>query len=163
MIDRAVHKKSTKVEHMHFLNDGNMESPPFSGGIMNASHNSEFKQPELPKYDNTSGDCMEHLIDFKNKLMLHAQDGALLCKLFPTTLQREGFKWFTELKPKFITSWKQLQELFFERFLLNESKKKDIATNFLMQQTKGESLHKFVQMFREAASEVHIRDESAII
>lgn len=78
----------------------------FSNEIMNAPYNNEFKQPKLPKYDNTTDDHMEYLIYFKNKLMLHTRDGALMWKLYQTTLQKEGFKWFTELKPNSITSWK---------------------------------------------------------
>lgn len=34
---------------------------------------------------------------------------------------------------------------------------------FLMQQTKGEPLHRFIQWFRKVSLKVHIRDESTII
>lgn len=51
----------------------------FSNEIMNASHSSKFKQSELPKYDNAISDPMEHLIDFKSKLVLCACDGVLMC------------------------------------------------------------------------------------
>lgn len=57
----------------------------------------------------------------------------------------------------------QLQELLVERFYHNRSKKKDISTYFLMKQTKSNPLHKFVQGFGEAISEVHIRNESATV
>lgn len=76
---------------------------------MNAPHSREFKQYNLPKYENTMDDHVEHLIDFKIKLMLHAHDGTLMYKQFPTTLQKEGFRWFIELKPNPITLRKQFQ------------------------------------------------------
>lgn len=53
---------------------------------MNTFHSSEFKQSELQKYDNDTGNPVEHLIYFKSKLMLHTRDGVLMCKLFPTIL-----------------------------------------------------------------------------
>lgn len=53
---------------------------------MNGSYNNKFKQPELSKYGNVTYNPIEHLNDFKSKLILHARDGALMCKLFPIIL-----------------------------------------------------------------------------
>lgn len=71
---------------------------------MNTPHNSEFKQPNLLKYDNAMGVLVEHLINFKSKLIVHSYDGALICKLFPETLPKVGFRWFREHKLKSTTS-----------------------------------------------------------
>lgn len=64
----------------------------FSGEIMN----------------NATNESIKHLIDLKSNLILYAHDGALMCKLFLATLLKEGFKWFTDLKLKYVTLWKQL-------------------------------------------------------
>lgn len=61
---------------------------PFLDEITNTSHNSEFNQPELPKYDNATSNPIEYLINFKSTWMLYARDGALMCKVFPVILRR---------------------------------------------------------------------------
>lgn len=70
MIDQTIQKISIKVEHEHFFDDHNFKNLLFLDEIINAPHNSQFEQPNLPKYDNATGDPIEHLIDFKNKLIL---------------------------------------------------------------------------------------------
>ncbi|KAF9624910.1 hypothetical protein IFM89_015532 [Coptis chinensis] len=62
----------------------------FSWRIQNAEHQEGFKQPELPKYDETEGDPNNHVMEFKSRLVLWRKDDALLCKLFPATLKGEG-------------------------------------------------------------------------
>lgn len=100
MIDQTLQKRSTEVDQYHYFVDGIFESLPFSDEIMNAPHNNEFKQYDLPKYVNANGDFVGYPIEFKSKLMLHVRNGELKRKLFPMTMQKEGFTWFTELKPK---------------------------------------------------------------
>lgn len=65
MINQIVQKKNIEVDQLHFFDDGNLESLPFSDEIMNAPHSSKFKQLDRPKNDNANGDPVEHLIDFK--------------------------------------------------------------------------------------------------
>lgn len=80
-------KKMYRTQLVVFFYYGNLEILPFFNEIMKAPYSSKFKQLDLPKYDNTMGNPVEHLIDFKSKLMLYAQDGAVIDKLFPRTLQ----------------------------------------------------------------------------
>lgn len=40
----------------------------------------------LTWYENSIGDPVEHLIDFKSKLILHARDGALIYELYQSAL-----------------------------------------------------------------------------
>lgn len=64
MIDRAIQRKGTEVNQLHFFDDDNLKSLPFLDAITNLSNGTEFKQPELPKFDNAIGDLVEHLIYF---------------------------------------------------------------------------------------------------
>lgn len=140
---------------LHYFIDGNLESLLLSDEIMNDPYSANIKWLEKHKYDKVGGDPIEHVIEFNSKLMFHVSNALLTFKLFPITLRKEGFRWFTKLKPKLVSSRKQLQEIFMKCFQHNRSKKKVISILFLMQQVKGEALHKFIHRFREATFKVH--------
>lgn len=71
MVDQPVQRKSSVIVQLHFFDNGNLESFPLSDKIMNAPFNNEFKNLELLKYDNATGNPVEHLIEFKSKLILY--------------------------------------------------------------------------------------------
>lgn len=112
MKNNRSHSPNEELVGRECFDNDNQESLPFIDQIMNAPYSSEFKQPELPKYDNVMGNPIKYLIYFNSKLMLYAHNRALMCKFFIATLQKERFQFVYKLKPKLLTSWKQLQEMF---------------------------------------------------
>lgn len=61
---------------------------PLADGLLNPPVSSSIKVPDLPHYDITQGNPYEHIINFKNKLLIY-QDDKLCCKLFLTTFTGE--------------------------------------------------------------------------
>lgn len=49
MIDEVVKKRNTKVDQLYFLDINSLKSLYFIDKIINTTHNSDFKQRNLPK------------------------------------------------------------------------------------------------------------------
>ena len=58
---------------------------PFTRGIEKAKLPMRFHQPTFTMY-NEHTDPVEHVSQFKQKMAVHSQDEALLCRVFPSSL-----------------------------------------------------------------------------
>ena len=58
---------------------------PFTRGIEKAKLPRQFHQPTFTMY-NGRMDPVEHISQFKQKMAIHAQDEALMCRVFPSNL-----------------------------------------------------------------------------
>ena len=58
---------------------------PFTRGIEKAKLPRHFHQPTFSMY-NERTDPVEHVSQFKQKMAVHSQDEALLCRVFPSSL-----------------------------------------------------------------------------
>ena len=58
---------------------------PFTRGIEKAKFPRRFHQPTFTMY-NGQTDPVEHVSQFKQKMSIHYQDEALLCRVFPSSL-----------------------------------------------------------------------------
>ena len=58
---------------------------PFTRGIENTKLPRRFYQPTFAMY-NSRTDPVEHVSQFKQKMAVHSQDEALLCRVFPSSL-----------------------------------------------------------------------------
>ena len=58
---------------------------PFTRGIEKAQLPRRFHQPTFAMY-NRRTDPVEHVSQFKQKMTVHSQDEALLCRVFPSSL-----------------------------------------------------------------------------
>ena len=58
---------------------------PFTRGIEKAKLPKRFHQPTFTMY-NERTDPVEHVSQFKQKMAVHSQDEALLCRVFPSSL-----------------------------------------------------------------------------
>ena len=58
---------------------------PFTQGIEKVKLPRRFHQPMFPMY-NGRIDPVEHVSQFKQKMAVHSQDKALLCRVFPSSL-----------------------------------------------------------------------------
>ena len=78
------------------------------------------KHPQnfLPKYDHDDGVLPKyHIKQFMNALnLMNVEHEDVVCILFPHTLEGKATKWFFNLAPGSITSWKKLEEAFMEEF-----------------------------------------------
>ena len=63
--------------------------PPFSQMIMQEPIPPNFKLPQFESYDGTL-DPVDHLEAFRTMMLLHGVPDAILCRAFPSTLDRKS-------------------------------------------------------------------------
>ena len=80
---------------------------PFTQGIEKAKLSRRLHQPTFTIY-NGRMDPVEHVSQFKQKMAIHSQDKALLCRVFPSSLGPMSMRWFDRLRTNSISSFKKL-------------------------------------------------------
>ena len=85
---------------------------PFTRGIEKAKLPRRFHQPTFTMY-NERMDPIEHVSQFKQKMAVHSQDKALLCRVFPSSLGPMPMRWFDGLRMNSISSLKKLTQSFY--------------------------------------------------
>ena len=80
---------------------------PFTRGIEKAKLPRRFHQPMFAMYNGCT-DLVEHVSQFKQKMAVHSQDEALLCRVFPSSLGPMLMRWFDGLRMNSISSVKKL-------------------------------------------------------
>ena len=89
---------------------------PFTRGIEKAKLPRCFHQPTFAIY-NDRMDPVEHMSQFKQKMAVHSQDKAMLCRIFPSSLGLMSMRWFDGLRTNSISSFKKLTQSFCSRFI----------------------------------------------
>ena len=80
---------------------------PFTWGIEKEKLPRHFHQPTFAMYNGRT-DPIEHVSQFKQKMAVHSQDEALMCRLFPSSLGSMPMRWFDRLRTNSINSFKKL-------------------------------------------------------
>ena len=78
---------------------------PFTRGIEKAKLPRWFRQPTFAMYNGRT-DPVEHVSQFKQKMVVHSQDEALMCRVFPSSLELMPMRWFDGLRTNSISSFK---------------------------------------------------------
>ena len=89
---------------------------PFTWGIEKAKLPRRFHQPSFIMYNGRT-DPVEHVSQFKQKMAVHSQDEALLCRVFPSSLGLMPMRWFDGLRTNSISSFKKLTQSFCSQFI----------------------------------------------
>ena len=89
---------------------------PFTRNIEGASLPRWFHQPTFSLYNGRT-DPVEHISHFSQKMAVHFKDEALMCKIFPSSLDPMAMRWFNGLKANSIDSFKKLTQSFGARFI----------------------------------------------
>ena len=80
---------------------------PFTRGIEKAKLPRHFHQPTFAMYNGRT-DPVKHVSQFKQKIAVHSQDEALMCRVFPSNLGLMPMRWFDGLRTNSIDSFKKL-------------------------------------------------------
>ena len=80
---------------------------PFTLGIEKAKLPRRFHQLTFAMYNGRT-DPIEHVSQFKQKMAVHSQDEALLCRVFSSSLGPMPMMWFDGLRTNSINSFKKL-------------------------------------------------------
>ena len=84
---------------------------PFTRRIEKAKLPRRFHQPTFTM-NNGRTDLVEHVSQFKQKMAVHSQDEALLCRVFPSSLGPMPMRWFDGLRTNSISFFKKLIQSF---------------------------------------------------
>ena len=80
---------------------------PFTQEIEKVKLPRRFHQPTFAMYNGRT-DPVEHVSQFKQKMAVHSQDEALMCRVFPSSLGSMPMRWFDGLRTNSISSFKKL-------------------------------------------------------
>ena len=84
---------------------------PFTQGIEKTKLPRHFHQPTFAMYNGRT-DPIEHVSQFKQKMAVHSQDEALMCRVFPSSLGSMLIRWFDGLRINSISYFKKLTQSF---------------------------------------------------
>ena len=126
---------------------------PFTQGIEKAKLPKRFHQPTFSMYNGRT-DPVEHVSQFKQKMAIHFQDEALLCRVFPSNLGLMPMKWFDGLRTNSISSFKELTQSFCSRFITCSRFPQPLDSLLSMTMREGESMKLYAERYWEMFNEI---------
>ena len=126
---------------------------PFTRGIEKVRLPRRFHQPTFTMY-NRRTDPVEHVSQFKQKMAVHSQDEALLCRVFPSSLGPMPMRWFDGLKTNSISSFKKLTQSFCSRFITCSRVPQPLDSLLSMTMREGESVKAYAERYWEMFNEI---------
>ena len=126
---------------------------PFTRGIEKAKLSRRFHQPTFAMY-NGRIDPIEYVSQFKQKMAIHSQDEALMCRVFPSSLGPMPMGWFDGLKTNSISSFKKLTKSFCSRFITCSRIPKPLDSLLSMSMKEGESVKAYFERYWEMFNEI---------
>nr|CAN62122.1 hypothetical protein VITISV_016419 [Vitis vinifera] len=104
-----------------------MLSMPFCSHIIHYEPLRGFLVPKFSTYDGTS-DPFDHIMHYRQLMTLDIGNDALLCKVFPASLQGQALSWFHRLPPNSVGNFRDLSEAFVGQYLYSARHKQNIST-----------------------------------
>ena len=123
---------------------GQISKSPFTRGIEKAKLPRRFHQPMFAIHNGRT-DPVEHVSQFKQKMVVHSQDKALMCRVFPSSLGPMAMRWFDELMTNSVSSFKKLTQSFCSRFITCSRVPQPLDSLLSMSMREGE----FVKAYSE--------------
>ncbi|RVW88480.1 hypothetical protein CK203_043865 [Vitis vinifera] len=127
-----------------------MLSTPFCSHIIHYEPPRKFLVPKFSTYDG-SNDPFNHIMHYHQLMTLDIGNDALLCKVFPASLQGQALSWFHRLPPNSMDNFKDLSEAFVGQYLCSARHKQNISTLQNIKMQDNESLREFVKRFGQVA------------
>ena len=100
-------------------------------------------------------DPMEHVSQFKQKMVVYSQDEALLCRVFPSSLGPMPIRWFDGLRTNSISSLKKLTQSFCFRFITCSRVPQPLDSLLSMSMREGESVKAYAGRYWEMFNEIN--------
>jgi len=97
---------------------------------------------------------MEHVSNFNQKMVVHANNEALMCKVFPSSLGLIAMRWFDALEEGSIWSFEELTRAFGVRFITCSRVPKLVNSLLSMAMREGETLKTYSGRYWEMNNEV---------
>ncbi|XP_059593042.1 uncharacterized protein LOC132253825 [Vitis vinifera] len=96
-------------------------------------------------------------------MTLDIDNDALLCKVFPASLQGQALSWFHRLPPNSIGNFRDLSEAFVGQYLCSARHKQNINTLQNIKMQDNESLREFVKRFGQVVLQVEACSMDAVL
>ena len=119
---------------------------PFTQRIEKAKLPRRFHQRTFTMYNGRT-DPVEHVSQFKQKMAVHSQDEALLCRVFPSSLGLMPMRWFNGLRTNSISSFKKLTQSFCSQFITCSRVPQPLDSLLSMTMREGESVKSYVERY----------------
>ena len=126
---------------------------PFTRGIEKAKIPRRFHQPTFAMYNGRT-DPIEHVSQFKQKMAVHSQDEALLCRVFPSNLGPMPMRWFDGLRTNSISCFKKITQSFCSRFITCSRVPQPLDSLLSMSMREGESMKAYAERYWEMFNEI---------
>ena len=127
---------------------------PFTRGIEKVKLPRRFHQPTYSMYNGRT-DPVEHVSQFKQKMAVHSQDEALLCRVFPSSLGSMLMRWFDGLRTNSISSFKKLTQSFCSRFITCSRVPQPLDSLLSMTMREGKSVKSYAERYWEMFNEIN--------
>ena len=99
-------------------------------------------------------DPVEHVSQFKQKIAVHSQDKALMCRVFPSSLGPMPMRWFDGLRTNSISSFKKLTQSFCSRFITCSRVPQPLDSLLSMSMKEGESIKAYSKRYWEMFNKI---------
>ena len=119
---------------------------PFSNEIECAPMPRRFTCPPFISYDGKV-DLVEHVNHYTQKMSLHSQNDALMCKVFPSSLGLTTLRWFNGLRKGSIYSFEELIQEFEARFITYSRVPQPIDALLSMKMGVGETFSNYANQY----------------
>ena len=126
---------------------------PFTRGIERAKLPRRFHQPTFTMYNGRTNP-VEHVSQFKQKMTVHSQDEALLCRIFSSNLGLMPMRWFDGLKTNSTSFFKKLTQSFCSRFITCNRVPQPLNSLLFMSMREGESVKVYAERYWEMFNEI---------
>ena len=87
-------------------------------------------------------------------MVVHSQDEALLCRVFPSSLVPMPMRWFDGLRTNSIRSFKKLTQSFCSRFITCSRVPQPLDSLLSMSMREGESVKAYAERYWEMFNEI---------
>ena len=119
---------------------------PFTWRIEKAKLLRRFHQPTFAMYNGRT-DPIEHVSQFKQKMVVHSQDETLMFRVFPSSLGPMPMRWFDGLRTNSISSFKKLTKSFCSRFITCSRVPQPLDSLLSMSMKEGESMKTYAKRY----------------
>ena len=99
-------------------------------------------------------DLVEHVSQFKQKMIVYSQNEALMCRVFQSSLGPMAMKWFDGLRTNYVSSFKKFTQSFCSRFITCSRVPQPLDSLLSMSMREGESVKAYSERYWEMFNEI---------
>ena len=119
---------------------------PFTRRIEGVKFPRHFHQLTFLIYNGRT-DLVEHVSQFNQRMAVHSKDEALMCKIFPSSLELVAMRWFNGLRADSINSFKELTQAFGSRFVTYSRVLRPLDSLLSLSMREGETLKTYFDRY----------------